>query len=389
MAAKRQTYSIKKRAPQRLFAPIMKVPQKQSSRCHHTACRLARAAVSFAVAGLFFGSSHGTPASPAAQEPQGEIIGTVEGQAIAVKGPMSVQVVGNEVKTLLRSGADIHVKSGRARITLTDGSTIAVCGPAHISMLKSGNALTIALDTGTIHARVAGNLTLNIFTAQIVAKTVAIGDGPQDFLVGFDAPGLMCVRAGLGALRLEEQFGGATVIVPQGGDVTLAGGQLQNLHNNTGLCACEAFDAAAAPSSGIGPEISALASSEDIRKDSAPRKPAAQMTAIPKAPGLAKVPAVEPSYQVFMPPLRYDANAKIQDEVDPRLIVLVRRVRVRPTLIFQSRVEGDPLPAAQNQLSAVKTKPQEQSAAKPAQAASSSVVDRLKTFFKSLWTPSS
>ena len=389
MAAKRQTYSIKKRAPQRLFAPIMKVPQKQSSRCHHTACRLARAAVSFAVAGLFFGSSHGTPASPAAQEPQGEIIGTVEGQAIAVKGPMSVQVVGNEVKTLLRSGVDIRVKSGRAKITLTDGSTIAVCGPAHISMLKSGNALTIALDTGTIHARVAGNLTLNIFTAQILAKTIAVGDGPQDFLVGFDAPGLMCVRAGLGALRLEEQFGGATVIVPQGGDVTLAGGQLQNLHNNTGLCACEAFDSAAAPSNGVGPEISALASSEDIRKDSVPRKPAPQTAASPKAPELAKVPAVEPTYQVFMPPLRYDANAKIQDEVDPRLIVLVRRVRVRPTLIFQSRVEGDPLPVAQNQLSAVKTKPQKQSAAKPAQAASTSVVDRVKTFFKSLWTPSS
>jgi len=196
----------------------MNVPQKQSSRCHRTACRLARAAVFLCcLLDYFSGSSHSTPASPAAQEPQGEIIGTVEGQAIAVKGPMSVQVVGNEVKTLLRSGVDIRVKSGRARITLSDGSTIAVCGPAHISMLKSGNALTIALDTGTIHARVAGNLTLNIFTAQILAKTIAVGDGPQDFLVGFDAPGLMCVRAGLGALRLEEQFGGASVIVPQGG----------------------------------------------------------------------------------------------------------------------------------------------------------------------------
>src|SRR5207248_7649203 len=114
------------------------------------------------------------------QEPQGEIIGTIEGQAISVKGPMSVQVVGNEVKTLLRSGVDIRVKSGRAKISLTDGGTIAVCGPAHISMLKSGNGLTVALDSGTIHAQVDGNLTLNIFTAQILARTVAIGDGPQD-----------------------------------------------------------------------------------------------------------------------------------------------------------------------------------------------------------------
>jgi hypothetical protein len=369
----------------------MNTPQQKSSRCHHAAYRLLRTALTYVAVGLFFVSS-GAFAAPSPQEAQGEIIGTVEGQAIAVKGPMSVQVVGNEVKTLLRSGVDIRVKSGRARITLTDGSTIAVCGPAHISMLKSGNALTIALDTGSIHAHVAGNLTLNVFTAQILAKTVAIGDGPQDFLVGFDSPGLMCVRAGLGALRLEEQFGGQSVMVPQGGDITLGNGQLQNIHNNSGLCACEAYDSASSTAAPIGPEISALASSEEVRRDSAPRKPAAQTAANPRAPDLAKVPAVDPIYQVFMPPLRYDANAKVQDEPDPKLIVLVRRVRVRPTLIFQSRVQGDPLPSAQTSaqpsLSAAKSK-QQPIAAKPSTAASSSVVDRVKTFFRSLWTPSS
>src|SRR6266404_9331601 len=114
-------------------------------------------------------------AAPRPQEAQGEIIGTIEGQAIAVKGPMSVQVVGNEVKTLLRSGVDVRVKSGRAKISLTEGGTIAVCGPAHISMLKAGNELTIAPASGTIHAHVEGNLALNIFTAQILAKSVAIG----------------------------------------------------------------------------------------------------------------------------------------------------------------------------------------------------------------------
>jgi hypothetical protein len=366
----------------------MKTPQEQSSRCDHAVYRLVRVAVFLALVGLLFGSSNRTFAVPPPQEPQGEIIGTVEGQAIAVKGPMSVQVVGNEVKTLLRSGVDIRVKSGRARITLTDGSTIAVCGPAHISMLKSGNALTIALDTGTIHARVAANLTLNVFTAQILAKTVAIGDGPQDFLVGFDTPGLMCVRAGLGALRLEEQFGGQSVMVPQGGDITLSNGQLQNIHGNSGLCACEAFDQAPAlPAAAIGPEISALATTEEIKRDSVPRKPAPQTAATPRAPDLAKVPAVEPTYQVFMPPLRYDASAKIQDEPDPKLIVLVRRVRVRPTLIFQSRVEGSPLPVTQDSLSAAKSK--QQVASKSSPSANSSVVERVKTFFKSLWNPSS
>jgi hypothetical protein len=202
----------------------------------------------------------------------------------------------------------------------------------------------------------------------------------------------MCVRAGLGALRLEEQFGGQSVMVPQGGDITLGNGQLQNIRNNSGLCACEAYDSTSSPSGAIGPEISTLASKEEILRDSTPRKPAAQTAANPRAPDLPKVPAVEPTYQVFMPPLRYDANAKVQDEPDPKLIVLVRRVRVRPTLIFQSRVQGDALPSAQTSaqtsLSAAKSK-QQPIAPKPSTAANSSVVDRVKTFFRSLWTPSS
>src|SRR5215470_7946630 len=195
----------------------------------------------------------------AAQEPQGEIIGTIEGQAIALKGPMSVQVVGNEVKTLLRSGVDVHVKSGHARIDLTGGGNIAICGPAHISLLKAANGLTIALDNGTIHAHIEGNLTLSVFTTQILAKSIAIGDGPQDLLVGFDTPGLMCVRAGRGAVRLAEQFGNQSIVVPQGGDVTVANGQLQELRTNNALCACDPYvmeTAANSKGGGMAPEIS-------------------------------------------------------------------------------------------------------------------------------------
>ena len=49
-----------------------------------------------------------------------------------------------------------------------------------------------------------------------------------------------------------------------------------------------------------------------------------------------------------MPPLSYDAKAAVQrDDFDPKLILLVRRVRVRPTLIFQGRVEEPPAPVAQ------------------------------------------
>jgi len=196
----------------------------------------------------------------------------------------------------------------------------------------------------------------------------------------------MCVRANRGALRLEEQFGGQSVMVPQGGDVLLTNGQLQGMRSNSGLCACESFESAAGLPNPIGPEISLLANREDLKKNAAPRQPARKAAVNPPAPDLGKGPAVEPTYQIFMPPLRYDSTAKVQDEPDPKLIVLVRRVRVRPTLIFQSRVEGDALPAASLNAARAKT---EQPPGKTAPAASASVVDRVKTFLKSLWTPSS
>lgn len=386
VAVIRQTYSIGKRAPKRCSMSTMRWLLELMTVVYGEATMPDRRLILLALP-IFFLTVQDALAVPHPQEPQGEVIGTIEGQAISLKGPMSVQVVGNEVKTLLRSGVDIRVKLGRARINLVEGGTIALCGPAHISMLKAGKALTVALDSGTIHAHVEGNLTLNVFTAQILAKTVAIGDGPLDVLVGFDTPALMCIRTARGALRLEEQFGGQTVMVPQGGDVTIANGQLQGMQSNSGLCACESLDTGTTASDLNVPEVSRLASRDEIKRDAVPRKPVAQPVANPAAPELPKPVDREPAYQVFMPPLRYDAAAKVQDEPDPKLIVLVRRIRVRPTLIFQSRVEGDAMPPP-TLLNAAKIKP-EQPATKPAAPASNSVVDRVKTFFKSLWTPSS
>jgi hypothetical protein len=324
------------------------------------------------------------------QEPQGEIIGTIEGQAIALKGPMSVQVVGNEVKTLLRSGVDVRVKTGHARIELLSGGNISICGPAHISLLKAAKGLTIALDSGTVHAHIEGNLTLSVFTTQILAKSIAIGDGPQDLLVGFDTPGLMCVRAGRGAVRLEEQFGSQSVVVPQGGDVTLANGQLEAMRMNSALCACEPYAQLQLTAKGgepaSAPEISTLANSEEIRKTAVLKNPTApKRTIVPVDPPKAEA---APTYQVYMPPLRYDASQKVQDEPDPKLIMLVRRVRVRPTLIFESRVEGEPVVRETKTLAATAAKPQSP-AAKAAAPTNAGLVDRVKSFLRSLWTPNS
>ena len=98
--------------------------------------------------GVLYAASFAGAAAPA-DNPPGDAIGVIEGEAISVDGPMTVEVVRGQVKTVLRSGSDVHVKAGQARIDLVEGGQIMICGPAHFSMLKAGGAITLALDSGT------------------------------------------------------------------------------------------------------------------------------------------------------------------------------------------------------------------------------------------------
>src|SRR5271165_4295511 len=248
-------------------------------------------------------------------------VGSIDGEAISVEGPMSVDVVGGKVRTVLRSGSDVRVKAGQARIDLVEGGHITICGPAHFSVLKSGGSLTLALETGTIHTHLQNDLPLTIYTAQIQAYPISIGNSPEDTLIGLDAFGVMCVRANKGAVRIEQQLTGQSVLVPQSGDVSISNGQLESLRTAAGSCTCEAEIVAkpAPPAT----EVSVLAAPEELKKAAEERK-----ADPPPATAAAPVQKEEPIYQVFMPPLRYDANAKVQPEYDPSLIVLVRRVRV-------------------------------------------------------------
>jgi hypothetical protein len=313
-----------------------------------------------------------TAAAARPDNPNDDAVGTIDGDAIALQGPMTVEVIHGQIKTMLRSGNDIRVKSGQARLELVEGGQIVICGPAHLSVLKSGGSLTLALDSGTIHARIDKKPALTVYTAQIQAKPIAIGDSAEDVLIGFDTPGAMCVRATSGAIRLEQQLTGQNVIVPQGGDIILNNGQLEGLQNTAGRCSCDLQIAKGDPPP---PEVSRLATTEEIQQRDAEAK---------KAPAPPEKPTAtneEPVYQVFMPPLSYDAKAAVQrDNFDPKLILLVRRVRVRPTLIFQGRVEGAP-PAAQTAAKATPAAP----APAPTQT-DDSVYNRVRAFFRRLFS---
>jgi hypothetical protein len=310
--------------------------------------------------------------------PLSDKVGAIEGEAISVEGPMSVDVVAGKVRTVLRSGSDVHVKAGQARIELVEGGHITICGPAHFSVLKSGGFLTLALDTGTIHAFLQTEPALTIYTPQIQAQPVSIGNGYMETLVGLDSTGAMCIHATKGAVRVEQQLTGQSMLVPQNGDVALSNGQLETLHTSARRCLCEEQQTLATSNGSV--EVSALASSEELKKKAAEKK-----VVQPPAPGPAPEEKAEPVYQVFMPPLQYDASTNTQVEFDPNLIILVRRVRVRPTLIFEGKVEGDPIVAQSNTPSA---DPQKAAAAK-AKPAQDTAWNRVRTYFRKLWSPSS
>jgi hypothetical protein len=271
------------------------------------------------------------------------------------------------------------VKAGQARIKLVEGGEILICGPAHFSVLKSGGALTLALEGGIIHAYLENDLALTVYTPQIQVRPISIGNGPEDVLVGLDSVGTMCIRANKGAARIEQQLTGQSVLVPQSGDISLSNGQIESLRTAAGSCTCEA-GMAVIPEQ-VTTEISRLATPEEIKKAAEERK--ADPTPAAAPPPVEKP---EPFYQVFMPPLRYDANAKVQPDYDPSLIVLVRRVRVRPTLIFQGKVEGDPVIARATPSPPPPAQRKPATAQKPAE---DSTWGRVKTYWRKLWSPSS
>ena len=353
--------------------------------------------VGLAVAFCFLFATAGVVASlHSADEPGDDYVGSIEGDDISLTGPMRIEVVGTVTKTILRSGSDVRVNSGEASIHLVEGGQVRICGPAHFSVLKSGGAVTFALESGVVHALLESGPMLTVYTPQIQAQPVAIGDEPRELLVGFEGAGLMCIRTRRGALRLEEQLSGQSVIVPQGGDVQLTDGRIDSLTNGDGHCQCDLEIAKAAPAppplalppaaptEGTASERTALPANAPAVNASAaaPEKPAANDKTI---------------YEVTMPPLVYDATARVQPEPDPRLMVIVKRVQVRSELMFKGRVEATPIAA----VAAAPAAPVKQLApaspapaaapppAKPAEANGSSVVDRVRSYWRHLWSKSS
>src|SRR5215471_13704288 len=317
-------------------------------------------------------------------DPVTDSVGIIDGAAVAITGPMRIDVSHGLPRTVLRSGSDVIIKSGTARLDLTEGGTISICGPAHFSVLKAGNQVTFALDTGTIHLSIEHGPAVTVYTPLLQIQPIAIADGPQDALVGFDATGAMCVRAYRGAVRLEQQLSSQNIVVPQSSDILLVNGQLDGLRSGGDRCSCD-------------PELTKYSTPPHLEVvPSAPATEDANAKPLGSGQIISPLPMDKPEtkegpiYEILVPPLIYNANAEVQPEVDTSQIVVLRRVRVRPTLIFQGHVEGE---LAKSDSPASAASPQRPAAANPPKATAqsntprnNSVVDRMVHFVRKLWS---
>jgi hypothetical protein len=261
---------------------------------------------------------------------------------------------------------------------LNAGGEISICGPAHFKLIKSSGALTLALDYGRVHPSLESADGFTIYTPTIVATPIAISEGTRDITVGLEQSGEMCVLTARGAMRVEPQFSEQSMIVPQGGTVRLAGGQIESLKADASACSCDFPRAhmetpAPAPPPHSKPAL-------DIGALAPPLPPQRKRTDI-SPPPIASTQ--EPVYTVLMPPLSFDASSpEPPPEPAPETIMLVREVRLRPSAEFRGHVNPAPpqTVAVHDSPPAATPVPTENRPAAPQPG----IFDRVRNFFRKL-----
>jgi hypothetical protein len=297
------------------------------------------------------------------------IVGRIEGDDLAVKTTTNSGVEINAGPTVVANGSDVTVRSGHALLLFDAGGEVSICGPAHFTVVKSTGAITLALDYGRVHPSLDSSETFTIYTPQVVATPVAISGARRDTTLGLDQNGEMCILTARGAMRVEPQFAGQSLIVPQGGVVNLSDGQVESLHSDASSCSCD-FPRASMerPRPATSQEISAL------RRPLEPNR---------KKLGTATPPAhpQEPVYTVIMPPLSFDASSPAPPpDPNPETILLVREVRMRPTVVFRGHVNPAPVQTTPSVVASPPPKPADDRPA-PSQPG---IIARMQNFFRKL-----
>ncbi len=314
-----------------------------------------------------------TPAAAAA-------LGQVVGGDISVIGPSNPVMNGSTPTIEFSGGSTIVVHSDKARVEFVGGGELDVCGPAKFTVLSSGQALTVALSFGRVHARFDASRPIVIYTPLLIATPMSIGDRPRDATMGLTNTGTMCVLAAHGAVRLQNQLSGETVIVPQPSEVLLQGTSLGTLPAAAGQCRCDFDDSSAKQVTPLAPAAtpaSATAVAPDSEKSvptlappspkqmaparatspgSAPPEGPVSHPQTPNPPPVAKnlpaqaaqspaLPAAQtaapqPILKITLPPIGYDAKSATAtaEPLSVATLMLAQEAVVEPEWVFHGTV---------------------------------------------------
>ncbi|MFZ0821995.1 MAG: hypothetical protein WAM91_18175 [Candidatus Acidiferrales bacterium] len=292
--------------------------------------------VRWLLCGTFFALAMATPLHSFAAQLSPEFIGRIEGLDFTIEPPGATPSKGDDSNQLM-SGSRIVVRSGQARIILHEGDEILVCGAARLQLLMSRDSLTIALESGVLRLYLASASPVAVFTPQVIATAVSVG-GARDATIGLDKDGKMCIRAGLGAVRVQQQFSDQTLLVPQFGALTLSGSEVSPVTAAASGCTCN-LDAAKLYPPRLDVTVGAIAPSGISARRSPVPPPNAPAANSGSQSNIVPPSFSEPVYKVLMPPLRFDVSSPEPPDVpSTETILLVRTVVVHGEVVYRGFV---------------------------------------------------
>src|SRR5580692_11223383 len=264
----------------------------QSAPCNAAYLRLRRLAPIILALGAvvtFPSLSRGQQAPPGA-------VGRVEGNDVSVDNGTATDsapaAATRGSPSFVFNGSVLTVHDGKARLTLVAGGQVDICGPAKFTLLQSGASITLALNFGRIHLQLPASTPLRIFTPTMIATPLDIGGASREITAGLDMNDSLCVVASSGAIRLEQQFTGAGLIVPQSGEFFLSAGNLVPVAGAPGSCDCTPLHVQSLP-----PQIPLMGvtSRDQLNVEQYPSE--ATPTPVPPTAVAEKEPAPEPNVQ--------------------------------------------------------------------------------------------
>lgn len=257
------------------------------SRSHNSLGIIAKCIACFAVACLVLALASSPALAQASPQNSAAIIGQVTGGDVSVSGPSQPSSPGGANSLAFAAGSTIVVHSGQARVEFTGGGELDVCGPAKFTVLASGEALTIALNFGRIHAKLDASRPVTIYAPLITAAPLAVMSHPRDFTLGIEPDtGAICVLAAHGALQVQQQLSGASLIIPEPSEVSLVANPLGSNPAAPGSCRCD-FDESATKAA--SPEH--IVAENTIPVGVATASPASQPKAPPQPAATAQPPS--------------------------------------------------------------------------------------------------